>query len=144
MQLLKRASLTFFFVALVTVAASGKFVFAEEVTGTLTAGNATNNATTTNNSVVTNEIDPANITNGTIGVGYNQAITASTTSSGPFVWSLVSGALPTGVNLDTSATGTVTTISGIPTANAGVYDFTVQATDGVSTTVTRAYELVTF
>lgn len=50
----------------------------------------------------------------------------------PYTWSLVSGALPPGLSLE-SATGV---LSGVPAA-VGAYDFTVQATDARGATAAR-------
>ena len=53
--------------------------------------------------------------------------------TGPFLWSLSSGPLPTGLTLDTS-TGLIT---GTPTT-AGSYPVTIRATDANNGTTTRS------
>jgi hypothetical protein len=60
-----------------------------------------------------------------LGDAYNQQFTA-TGGNPPYTWSVLSGALPAGLSLD-SATGTV---SGTPT-QSGVFDSTVQAIDTI-------------
>ncbi|GEM_PF-2479389 len=61
--------------------------------------------------------------NGTVNGSYNQTLAASG-GTAPFTWSITSGALPAGLNLN-SSTGV---ISGIPTT-AGNSNFTVRVTD---------------
>lgn len=77
--------------------------------------------------------DPVDITtltlpNGTVGTAYNQTL-AATGGSGTLVWSVVSGALPTGLSLN-ATTGAIT---GTPTADA-TFNFTVKAMGGGSDT----------
>jgi large repetitive protein len=74
-------------------------------------------------------ITTTTLPNGTIGTAYNSALGA-TGGAPPYTWALVSGALPTGLNL--SAGGV---ISGTPTA-AGAFTFTVKVTDSVGGTTT--------
>ncbi|PLP99496.1 autotransporter domain-containing protein [Cupriavidus pauculus] len=76
----------------------------------------------------------------TISTAYNSTFSASG-GIAPYAFSLISGALPPGMTLN-SATGT---LAGTPTA-LGTYAFTVRATDsstgtGAPYTVTRAYTL---
>src|SRR5438876_704393 len=71
----------------------------------------------------------------TVGVAYSQAI-AVTGGTAPYTWSILAGALPGGLALN-SASGT---ISGTPTA-AGTFAFTVQVTDSAATSASRAYTL---
>ncbi|HMZ17883.1 MAG TPA: putative Ig domain-containing protein, partial [Blastocatellia bacterium] len=63
---------------------------------------------------------PATLPGGSIGTPYNQTI--STSPTGAFTFNVTSGALPTGLTLN-SATGA---ISGTPTT-AGIFNFTIQA-----------------
>jgi Tol biopolymer transport system component len=60
---------------------------------------------------------------------YGKAITARG-SAGPLTWTVTSGALPPGMTLTSGAA--LATLDGAPT-QTGVYFFTVQADDGVST-----------
>ncbi len=67
-----------------------------------------------------------NLSNGTLGVAYNTTLQASG-GVPPYTWSVSSGALPAGLNLNTS-TGAIT---GMPTT-AGASPFQIQATDSQS------------
>ena len=75
-------------------------------------------------------ITPLNLPSVIINTLYSQVITASTTAAGPFVWSILSGALPQGVTLGTSV-GATTTISGVPTATS-TNAFTVGVSNSTS------------
>jgi RHS repeat-associated protein len=68
-------------------------------------------------------ITTSSLSSGTIGTFYNQAL-AATGGTGTYTWSITSGGLPDGLNLDT-ATGV---ISGIPT-DLGIITITVQVAD---------------
>jgi len=85
------------------------------------------------------QIAPATLPDATAGTAYLQTLSASTTASGPFTWSIASGTLPSGLQLDTTATGTSASVSGTPTA-AGASSFTVALTNGTSST-TASYLL---
>ncbi len=65
--------------------------------------------------------------------------TTLTASGGikPYIWSVISGSLPTGLNM-ASATGI---ISGTPTAG-GSYDFIVQVTDNTTISTTQSLSIV--
>jgi uncharacterized protein YhjY with autotransporter beta-barrel domain len=80
-------------------------------------------------------INPSSLPAGTKGVAYNQTVTA-TGGSGPYTYSIASGALPAGLTLN-AATGAIT---GTPTGS-GVANFTVKAVDSNGDTGTRAYPL---
>jgi hypothetical protein len=67
-------------------------------------------------------VAPASLPSSTVGVAYNQTLTASG-GAAPYVFTVAAGILPTGLGL--SASGT---LSGTPT-QAGVFNFTVQAAD---------------
>jgi len=70
-----------------------------------------------------------------LGGAYSQTLEA-TGIDPPFVWSLQSGSLPTGLTLN-AATGL---ISGTPTA-LGVYSFTIKVTDASNSTFTRDFTM---
>jgi hypothetical protein len=63
--------------------------------------------------------------NGDQNISYSQTLAAAG-GSGIYSWSIIGGALPTGLSL------TGNTISGTPTAN-GTFSFTVQVNDGIGT-----------
>ncbi len=79
-------------------------------------------------------VNPTTLPNSAINVGYNQNITASG-GAAPYNFTLVSGALPTGLSLSPGGV-----LSGTPNA-AGTYNFTIKATDAVGCTGTRAYSI---
>jgi autotransporter-associated beta strand protein len=64
---------------------------------------------------------------GVIGLNYSQSL-AAIGGNPPYVWSVISGSLPTGLSLSSSGT-----ISGAPTS-AGTSNFTVQVADGTTHT----------
>jgi len=72
---------------------------------------------------------------GTVGVAYNQTITASG-GTGPYTFSVTAGALPAGLSLTSGGL-----ISGMPTT-AGTSTFTVTATDANVCTGLQAYTIV--
>jgi uncharacterized protein YhjY with autotransporter beta-barrel domain len=78
-------------------------------------------------------VNPPILPAGTQGVAYDETVTGSG-GSGPYSFSVTLGALPTGITLN-GATGDLT---GTPSAQ-GVYNFTIQATDSLSATGSRAY-----
>jgi len=78
-------------------------------------------------------LSPASLPGGTVGTAYNQSVTAS--PAGTYHYSVTSGALPSGVTLN-SANGALT---GLPTA-AGVFSFRVTATVGTCA-VSQAYSV---
>lgn len=100
-------------------------------TGTMTiAGQSFTVTQATNCPTIT--VNPASLPNGTVGTAYSQTITASGGIL-PHAFSVVSGALPPGLNL--SAGGLLT---GNP-SGAGTYNFTIQAADANGCAGTRAY-----
>jgi len=80
-------------------------------------------------------ISPSTLPNGIVGIAYDQTVTASG-GTAPYVYSVSSGALPGGLNLD-SATGQ---ISGTPTTE-GAFNFTITATDANTCTASQAYSV---
>src|SRR4029079_11461108 len=75
----------------------------------------------------------ASLRTGFSGRAYNQTITASGGTGGPYTFAVTSGALPTGLSLSTARALTRT-----PTAG-GAFSFTVQATDSGANTGSKAY-----
>jgi len=80
-------------------------------------------------------VNPATLPNGAVGTAYNQTVTASG-GTAPYVFSLSSGSLPTGLTLN-GATGAIT---GTPTT-AGTFTFTITARDANGCTGSRLYEV---
>ncbi|SPA15965.1 conserved exported hypothetical protein [Cupriavidus taiwanensis] len=78
---------------------------------------------------------PATLANPALGVAYSQSVTASG-GTAPYTYSVVAGALPPGLTLN-SSTGA---IAGT-TAAGGSYNFTIQATDSLGFTGSRAYSV---
>ena len=84
-------------------------------------------------SAPTISITPSTLPNPAIAAAYSQTVTASG-GTGPYSYTITSGALPTGLTLNT-ATGT---ISGTPTAG-GTFNFSIKATDANSFNATQVY-----
>ena len=80
-------------------------------------------------------IAPSALPNALNGDAYSQALTASG-GTAPYTYAVTSGALPTGLSLD-SATGI---ISGTP-STSGFSTFTVTATDSLAATGAQAFNL---
>ncbi|MFN7976198.1 MAG: putative Ig domain-containing protein [Acidobacteriota bacterium] len=80
-------------------------------------------------------LSPGTLPGGSVGIPYNQTITASG-GTAPYTFAVTAGALPTGLAM--SAGGV---ISGTPTA-AGTFSFTVTATDNASCSGAQAYQIV--
>ncbi|MDE2019574.1 MAG: hypothetical protein KGJ13_04465, partial [Patescibacteria group bacterium] len=85
------------------------------------------------------EILPAALPDGFLNSPYSQTLTASTTATGTFAWSVSSGSLPSGLTLDTAATGTMSAVSGTPSM-AGSSTFSITAGNGTSSS-TQSYTL---
>lgn len=79
-------------------------------------------------------ITPATLSNGTVGSAYSAPLTA-TGGSAPYVWSVLSGALPSGLSLSSNGI-----ISGTPT-QATTASFTIEARDAFNCAVTSLYTL---
>lgn len=80
-------------------------------------------------------VNPASLPNGSVGTAYTQTVTASGGTGGPYTFTLVSGAMPTGTSIASNGN-----ITGTPTVG-GPYTFTIQATDGSGNTGTRTYNV---
>jgi hypothetical protein len=113
--------------------ASGTFNFTVTATDSLTQTGSQGYTLTIAGTLA---ITPASLPNGAITTPYTQQLTA-TGGTGAIGWAVTTGALPTGLTLN-STTGA---ISGIPTA-FGTFNFTVTATDSLTQSGSRAYSLV--
>src|SRR5207248_879631 len=80
-------------------------------------------------------ITTASLPNGTIGAAYAATVAASGGTT-PYTWSILSGALPDSLTIDTNSGA----ISGTPTAT-GTFNFTVQAADASAATQTATKAL---
>jgi hypothetical protein len=81
-------------------------------------------------------ISPASpLTSATQYSAYSQTLTASGAEA-PYTWSLVSGALPSGITLSSAGL-----ISGATSAAPTTYNFTVQARDALGCTATKSFAL---
>jgi large repetitive protein len=80
-------------------------------------------------------VTTATLSGGTVGTAYSATL-AATGGTGPYTWSLASGALPAGLSLN-ATTGALT---GTPTAT-GTASFTVQVTDSASPAATATRSL---
>jgi hypothetical protein len=78
-------------------------------------------------------LSPSTLPDGTVGTAYDQTVTA-TGGAAPYIYSVSSGALPDGLNMD-PATGQ---ISGTPTTE-GAFNLTITATDAETCTGSQAY-----
>ncbi|QXE90901.1 protease pro-enzyme activation domain-containing protein [Geomonas subterranea] len=77
-------------------------------------------------------ISAGTLANGTQGVAYSATLSASG-GSAPYTWSLATGSLAGGMTLSSGGV-----LSGTPTTT-GVFGFTVQLSDTMGTTVTKAF-----
>lgn len=115
--------------------ASGNFTFG--ITATAANGcagtQAYNLLITANCAAIT--VNPASLPTATVGVAYNQIITA-TGGNAPYSFAVTNGTLPTGLSLD-STTGALT---GTPTAG-GTFSFRITATGAGGCTGSRNYVL---
>ncbi|HYF38003.1 MAG TPA: putative Ig domain-containing protein, partial [Prosthecobacter sp.] len=81
-------------------------------------------------------IAPASLPAATQHAAYGAQTLAASGGTGPYLWSIFSGSLPTGMSL--SSTGV---LSGTPGSAAGTYNFTIQARDANNCAATRDYTL---
>jgi subtilisin-like proprotein convertase family protein len=114
-----------------TPAVSGTFNFT--ITATDSKACSGSQAYSVNISCAPITLSPSTLSDGTVGTTYDQTVTA-TGGTAPYLYSVSSGALPDGLNLD-SATGQ---ISGTPTTE-GAFNFTITATDANTCTGSQSY-----
>lgn len=117
-----------------TPTVTGNFTFT--VTATDANGCTGSSSFTVNIGCQTITVNPATLPDGNIGAAYSQMVSA-TNGQGTVTFSVTSGGLPTGLNLN----GGTGAISGTPTAT-GTFDFTITATDGNGCTGSRGYTVV--
>jgi uncharacterized delta-60 repeat protein len=79
-------------------------------------------------------VNPSSLTNGTVGTAYNQTATA-TGGTAPYTYTISAGTLPGGLTLASGGA-----LTGTPNA-AGVFSFTIKATDASGCFGTRAYSV---
>jgi len=116
-----------------TPTAAGTSNFTVKATDTVTAS-ATKALSIVVNAAIS--ITTSSLPADTVSVAYNQTLSA-TGGTGALSWSVSSGALPTGLSLN-SSTGAIT---GTP-SSAGTANFTVTAADTLSATGTKALSIV--
>jgi mono/diheme cytochrome c family protein len=78
-------------------------------------------------------VTTATLAGGTVGTAYSQTVAASG-GTGSYTWSISAGALPAGLNLNTSSG----LISGTPTTAGAATNFTVMVTDSATPTANTA------
>ena len=115
-----------------TPSVAGTFNFTAQVTDS-TGGNAFQTFSITIAAGVS--ISTVSLPGGTVGLGYSQALSASG-GAPPYRWSVTSGSLPAGLNLDPLA-GTIT---GTPTTS-GAFNFTIHVADTAAGTASRPFAL---
>ncbi|MCX6855869.1 MAG: putative Ig domain-containing protein, partial [Verrucomicrobia bacterium] len=81
-------------------------------------------------------ITPTTLPNATQYAAYSAQTLLASGGTSPYTWSLFSGALPTGMTLNSAGV-----LSGTVGGNPGDYNFTVQSRDANNCTATRAYTL---
>lgn len=111
-----------------TPTAAGTFTFTAKVTDSLPSTDTeTMDLVVTGGSNSVPSITTTSVPNATSGVAYNETVVA-TGGDGALVWTLDSGALPSGVTLSSSGV-----LSGTPT-EPGAFSFTVRVADSDTTT----------
>ena len=115
-----------------TPSASGTFNF--DITATDTNFNTGTRSYSVTINLAPLTISPSSLPAGTVGTSYSQTVVASG-GNGNYSYTVLSGALPTGLSMDSAGN-----ITGTPSAT-GAFNFTVQATDTTPNTGTRNYTI---
>jgi hypothetical protein len=119
----------------ITGTPSGGGVSNFTIQATDTNGNIGSRPYSVNIGTTTLTVNPANLPNGSHSVAYNQIVTASG-GTGTYTFSVIAGALPTGLSLN-AANGAIT---GTPTGS-GASSFTIRAIDSNGSLGSRAYSV---
>jgi hypothetical protein len=114
-----------------TPTAVGTFNFTARI---IDAANATVTKALALTIVAPPSVTTSSLPGGSVGAPYLQAL-AVTGGTAPFTWTVISGALPASLSLSPGGS-----ISGTPTT-AGTFNFTVQVTDAVGATATKALSI---
>lgn len=120
-----------------TPTANGTSTFTVQVTDS--GGRSATRALSLSVSTGTLAITTSSLANGQLAAPYSQTVTA-TGGTPPYTWTVASGALPGGLGLATSSSGTGV-ISGMPTGPLGTVAFTLQVTDSNKTTAQKAFTI---
>ena len=80
-------------------------------------------------------VNASSLPAGAVGFPYNQTLQASSCNPS-FTWALTGGSLPAGLSLSTNGV-----VSGTPSGSGGVFNFTVQVTDGNGSSASQTFSL---
>ena len=111
----------------------------DNASNTLTSASV--NVTVANNGI-TGITPSSSLPSAPLNIAYSQTLTANG-GIAPFVWSISSGTLPTGLSLNTASVAATTTISGTPTV-ATTTSFTVKVVESGGASSTQSYTLTAY
>lgn len=86
------------------------------------------------------EIVPGALAAATLGAGYHSGSLTASGGVAPYVWSVMNGALPTGLALNTTGSATAA-VTGTPSGTAAAYNLTLQVRDALGCIATRSYTI---